>query len=67
VLWIDPTAESEAGPTRDELEPAVADEIDDEPRFDSVDAAAEFIRDGATTTTTTTTSTTTTSTTPSPR
>jgi protein phosphatase len=60
VLWIDPTAENEVGPSRDELEPDVAAAIDDEPRFDSVDAAAEFIRDGVTTTTTTTSTTTTT-------
>jgi len=58
VLWIEPTAENEVGPSRDELEPDVAAEIDDKPRFDSADEAAEFIRDGATTTTTTTTTTT---------
>ncbi len=63
VLWISPTAVNEVGPTRDELEPDIADEIEAEPRFDSSEAAAEFIRDGVTTTTTTTTSTTTTSTT----
>lgn len=65
VLWIEPTAENAGGPTRDELEPAVADEIDDEPRFGSFDEAAEFIRDGVTTTTTTTTTTSTTTTTTS--
>jgi serine/threonine protein phosphatase PrpC len=63
VLWISPTAVNEVGPTRDELEPDIADQIDDAPRFESSEAAAEFIRDGVTTTTTTTTSTTTTSTT----
>jgi protein phosphatase len=63
ALWIDPTAENEVGPTRDELEPDVAEQIDDKPRFDSVDEAAEFIRDGVTTTTTTTTTTSTTTTT----
>ncbi len=62
VLWIDPTAVNESGPERSDLEPDTATEIDDEPTFDSVDAAAEFIRDGATTTTTTTTTSTTTTT-----
>ena len=60
VLWIEPTAVNEGGPERSDLEPDVAAEIDDEPTFDSADAAAEFIRDGVTTTTSTTTTTTTT-------
>ena len=63
VLWIEPTAENQVGPTRDELTTEVADEIDTEPRFDSFDDAVAFIQSGVTTTTTTTTSTTTTSTT----
>lgn len=58
VLWIEPTAENEMGPARDDLEPDIAAEIDDEPRFDSADEAADFIRSGVTTTTTTTTTTT---------
>jgi len=62
VLWIEPTAENEIGPTRDELASDVADQIDDEPRFNSFDAAVQFLQDGLkptpTTTTTTTTSTT---------
>jgi protein phosphatase len=58
VLWIDPTAVNEGGPGRDEFEPEIAAEIDDQPEFDSADAAADFIRDGVTTTTTTTTTTT---------
>jgi serine/threonine protein phosphatase PrpC len=67
VLWIEPTAENEVGPTRDELTPEAAETIDGEPRFDSFDAAVQFLQDGlipvpstTTTTTTTTTSTTTT-------
>ena len=67
VLWIEPTAENEAGPTRDELTPEAAETIDSEPRFDSFDAAVQFLQDGLipvpTTTTTTTTSTTTSTTT----
>jgi PPM family protein phosphatase len=59
VLWIEPTAVNEGGPARSDLEPDIATEIDDEPTFDSADAAAEFIRDGVTTTTSTTTTTTT--------
>ena len=51
------------GPTRDQLEPDRADEIDDDVRFDSEQEAADFIRDSATTTTTTTTTTTSTTTT----
>ena len=58
VLWIEPTAVNEGGPERSELEPDVATAIDEQPTFDSADAAAEFIRDGVTTTTTTTTTTT---------
>jgi len=58
VLWFDPTLEVETGKSRDELEDDVADEIDDEPRFDSLDGALEFVRDAVTTTTTTTTTTT---------
>lgn len=66
VLWVEPTAENEIGPTRDALTTQVAETIDDEPRFDSFDAAVVFLQDGlkpipetTTTTTTTTTSTTT--------
>ena len=63
VLWVEPTAENEVGPTRDELTPEAAATIDDEPRFSSFDAAVQFLQDGlqpvpSTTTTTTTTSTT---------
>jgi hypothetical protein len=68
VLWIEPTAENEVGPTRDELTPEAAETIDSEPRFDSFDAAVQFLQDGlipvpATTTTTTTSTTTSTTTT----
>ncbi len=63
VLWIDPTAQTTGGPTRDQLEPDRAAEIDDHARFDSEQEAADFIRDSATTTTTTTTTTSTTTTT----
>ncbi len=63
VLWIEPTEEAN-GPNRDDLDPLVADAIDDEPRFDSLQDAVDFVRDGVTTTTTTTTSTTTTTTVP---
>ncbi len=58
VLWFDPTLEVETGQTRDDLEDDVAAEIDDDPRFDSLDNALEFVRDAVTTTTTTTTTTT---------
>ena len=54
VLWVEPTEEA-TGPNRDELEPGVAAEIDDEPRFDTLQDAVDFVRDGVTTTTTTTT------------
>ena len=57
LLWFEPTAENEVGPPREVLDPDVAAQIDEEPRFDSADEAAEFIRDGVTTTTTTTTTT----------
>jgi hypothetical protein len=63
ALWIDPTAQNDAGPTRDQLEPDRAEMIDDGITFDSQQEAAEFIRDSATTTTTTTTTTTSTTTT----
>jgi len=63
VLWIEPTEEAN-GPNRDDLDPLVADAIDDEPRFDSLQDAVDFVRDGVTTTTTTTTTSTTTSTVP---
>ena len=53
VLWIEPTEEA-TGPNRDELETDVAAEIDDEPRFDTLQDAVDFVRDGVTTTTTTT-------------
>jgi PPM family protein phosphatase len=66
ALWIDPTAQNEAGPTRDQLEPDRAELIDDEPRFDSEQEAIDFLRDSATTTTTTTTTSTTTTTTIDP-
>ena len=49
VLWIDPTAQTTGGPTRDQLEPDRAAEIDDHVRFDSEQEAADFIRDSATT------------------
>ena len=55
VLWFDPTLEVETGQTRDDLESDVADEIDDDPRFGSLDDALGFVRDAVTTTTTTTT------------
>jgi protein phosphatase len=64
VLWIDPTAENAAGPSREEFEPEVAEAIDDQPTFDSFEEAREFINDGTTTTTSTTTTTTTTTTPP---
>ena len=57
VLWIEPTEEAN-GPNRDALDPIVADAIDEEPRFDSLQDAVDFFRDGVTTTTTTTTTTT---------
>jgi len=63
VLWFDPTAQTAGGPTRDELEPDRAAQIDDHARFDSKDEAAQFISESATTTTTTTTTTSTTTTT----
>jgi PPM family protein phosphatase len=63
VLWIDPTAQNDAGPTRDQLDADRAEEIDDGVTFDSQQEAAEFIRSSATTTTTTTTTTSTTTTT----
>ena len=47
VLWIDPTAQTTGGPTRDQLEPDRAAEIDDHARFDSEQEAADFIRDDA--------------------
>jgi protein phosphatase len=59
VLWFDPTAETEGGPTADQLTDEAVSEIEGEPRFDSRDDAADFLRGSATTTTTTTTSTTT--------
>jgi len=66
VLWFDPTAQTAGGPTRDELEPDRAAQIDDHARFDSKDEAAQFISESATTTTTTTTTTTSTTTTTLP-
>ncbi len=63
VLWIDPTAQTTGGPTRDQLEPDRAAEIDDHARFDSKEEAAQFLSESATTTTTTTTTTSTTTTT----
>ena len=63
VLWIGPTAQTTGGPTRDQLEPDRAAEIDDHARFDSKEEAAQFISESATTTTTTTTTTSTTTTT----
>lgn len=66
VLWIDPTAANSAGPGRVEFDPDVGDEIETEPRFDSFEAALDFINSGTTTTTTTTTTSTTTTTTTPP-
>ena len=66
VLWIEPTAQTAGGPTRDQLEPERAAEIDDHKRFDSEQEAADFLRESATTTTTTTTTTSTTTTTTAP-
>jgi PPM family protein phosphatase len=63
VLWIDPTAQNEVGPTRDQLEPESVESIDDGMRFDSQEDAVDYLRDSATTTTTTTTTTTSTTTT----
>lgn len=63
VLWIEPTAQTSGGPSRDQLEPDRAAEIDDHKRFDSEQDAADFLRESATTTTTTTTTTSTTTTT----
>ena len=67
VLSIDPTAQYEAGPTRDQLEPDSAEMIDEGVRFDTQEEALDFLQDSATThdddhhdlTTTTTTTTTT--------
>ena len=42
MLWIDPTAQNEAGPTRDQLEPERAEMIDDGMRFDSQEEAARL-------------------------
>jgi serine/threonine protein phosphatase PrpC len=58
VLWFDPTAETEGGPTCDQLTDEAIAAIDDEPRFDTRDEAAEFLVSSVTTTTTTTTTTT---------
>ena len=63
VLWFDPTAETEGGPTADELTDEAVIEIEGEPRFDTVTEAAEFLRGSAATTSTTATTTTSTGTT----
>lgn len=63
VLWFEPTAETEGGPTADQLTDEAVVIIEDEPRFDSRDDAADFLRGSAAPTTTTTTSTTSTTTT----
>lgn len=57
VLWFDPTAETEGGPTADELTEEAVIEIEGEPRFDTVAEAAAFLRGSATTATTATTTT----------
>ncbi|MDX2381059.1 MAG: SpoIIE family protein phosphatase, partial [Acidimicrobiia bacterium] len=61
VLWIEPTAETEGGPTADELTNDAVDEIETEPRFDTFgDAAAFLIGSAASVPTSTSTSATTT-------
>jgi hypothetical protein len=59
VLWIEPTAETPSGPSRDELNDESIDLVEDEPTFSSRADADNFVRDleFATTTTTSTTTT----------
>jgi serine/threonine protein phosphatase PrpC len=56
VLWFEPTAETGGGPTADELTEEAVAEIETEPRFDTVDEAAAFLRGSAAAAAPTTTS-----------
>jgi protein phosphatase len=62
-LWFDPTVEAPADLTREALDERSIDRVDAQFRFDSREAAENFIAQQLATTTTTTTSTTTTTTT----
>jgi protein phosphatase len=55
VLWFEPTAETEGGPTANELTDEAVAEIETEPRFDTFGEAAEFLVGSAAADTTTTT------------